>query len=104
MGVKALIYCPRTNSPRSPHPGPHTQIPTPTLPQVKPIEEAFKFSHFFSPFLTESDFDAKPSILLLGQYSTGKVRIPYRRALLNLPPLQSGPPSTKLQPPAPPPI
>ena len=43
--------------------------------QVKPIEEAFKFSHFFSPFLTESDFDAKPSILLLGQYSTGKVWI-----------------------------
>lgn len=41
--------------------------------QVRPIEEAFKFSHFFSPLMTESDFDAKPSILLLGQYSTGKV-------------------------------
>ena len=41
--------------------------------QVRPIEEAFKFAHFFSPFMTESDFDAKPSILLLGQYSTGKV-------------------------------
>ncbi|GAX73326.1 hypothetical protein CEUSTIGMA_g780.t1 [Chlamydomonas eustigma] len=40
--------------------------------KVKPIEEAFKFANFFSPFLTESDFDAKPSILLLGQYSTGK--------------------------------
>lgn len=40
--------------------------------KVRPIEEAFKFSHFFSPLMTESDFDAKPSILLLGQYSTGK--------------------------------
>ena len=43
------------------------------ISQVRPIEEAFKFAHFFSPFMTESDFDAKPSILLLGQYSTGKV-------------------------------
>lgn len=40
--------------------------------KVRPIEEAFKFSHFFSPLMTESDFDAKPSVLLLGQYSTGK--------------------------------
>ena len=51
----------------------HTPHPSDPATQVKPIEEAFKFSHFFSPFLTESDFDAKPSILLLGQYSTGKV-------------------------------
>ena len=55
-------------------PVPSHPIPYGTL-QVKPIEEAFKFSHFFSPFMTESDFDAKPSILLLGQYSTGKVKI-----------------------------
>mmetsp|Transcript_33515 Transcript_33515/g.99767 ORF Transcript_33515/g.99767 Transcript_33515/m.99767 type:complete len:622 (-) Transcript_33515:364-2229(-) len=40
--------------------------------KVRPIEEAFKFANFFSPLMTESDFDAKPSILLLGQYSTGK--------------------------------
>ena len=39
---------------------------------VKPVEEAFKFGSFFSACLTESDFDAKPSVLLLGQYSTGK--------------------------------
>ena len=39
--------------------------------QVRSLEETFKFGSFFSPMLTESDFDAKPSVLLLGQYSTG---------------------------------
>lgn len=39
--------------------------------QVRPLEEQFKFGHFFSPLLNESDFEAKPSVLLLGQYSTG---------------------------------
>lgn len=34
--------------------------------------QAYKFGHFFSPLMTESDFEAKPSVLLLGQYSTGK--------------------------------
>ena len=32
----------------------------------------YKFGHFFSPILNEGDFEAKPSVLLLGQYSTGK--------------------------------
>ena len=41
-------------------------------PQIRPLEEAYKFGHFFSPLLTEGDFEAKPSVLLLGQYSTGK--------------------------------
>ena len=40
--------------------------------RIKKIEEEFKFGSFFSPCLTEGDFDAKPQILLLGQYSTGK--------------------------------
>ena len=40
--------------------------------QIRPLEEAYKFGHFFSPLMTESDFEAKPSVLLLGQYSTGK--------------------------------
>ncbi|KAF8073195.1 EHD1 [Scenedesmus sp. PABB004] len=39
--------------------------------KVRPLEDAFKFGSFFSPLLTESDFEAKPSVLLLGQYSTG---------------------------------
>ncbi|KAL3143092.1 hypothetical protein ABBQ38_003366 [Trebouxia sp. C0009 RCD-2024] len=40
--------------------------------KIKPLEEAYKFGSFFSSLLTESDFEAKPSVLLLGQYSTGK--------------------------------
>ena len=40
--------------------------------KIKPLEEAFSFASFFSPCMTEGDFDAKPSVLLLGQYSTGK--------------------------------
>lgn len=39
--------------------------------QVRPLEDQFKFGSFFTPLLHESDFEAKPSVLLLGQYSTG---------------------------------
>lgn len=42
-----------------------------SLPQIRPLEEAYKFGAFFSSYLNESDFYAKPSVLLLGQYSTG---------------------------------
>ncbi|KAL5009291.1 hypothetical protein ScPMuIL_014872 [Solemya velum] len=37
-----------------------------------PLEEHYKFHDFHSPPLTDADFDAKPMILLIGQYSTGK--------------------------------
>lgn len=40
--------------------------------KVRPLEEAFKLDAFFQPLMQEADFDAKPSVLLLGQYSTGK--------------------------------
>ena len=40
--------------------------------KVRPFEEQFKFGHFFSPLMTDADFDGKPQVLLLGQYSTGK--------------------------------
>lgn len=43
------------------------------LRQVRPLEDQFKFGSFFTPLLHESDFEAKPSVLLLGQYSTGWV-------------------------------
>ena len=39
--------------------------------QIRPLEEMYKFGAFFSSYLNESDFYAKPSVLLLGQYSTG---------------------------------
>jgi EH domain-containing protein 1 len=37
-----------------------------------PLEETYKFHDFHSPALDNPDFDAKPMILLIGQYSTGK--------------------------------
>lgn len=39
---------------------------------IRPIEEAYKFDVFFTPYLEDVDFDAKPMVLLLGQYSVGK--------------------------------
>lgn len=40
--------------------------------KMKPLEEHYLYHEFHSPFLQDSDFEAKPMVLLLGQYSTGK--------------------------------
>lgn len=40
--------------------------------KLLPLELAYQFHDFHSPQLEDSDFDAKPMILLVGQYSTGK--------------------------------
>ncbi|KAI4295977.1 hypothetical protein L6164_035970 [Bauhinia variegata] len=40
--------------------------------RLKPLEITYRFNDFVSPPLTNSDFDAKPMVMLLGQYSTGK--------------------------------
>ena len=40
--------------------------------KMLPLEEFYKFHDFHSPPLEEADFDAKPMVLLIGQYSTGK--------------------------------
>ncbi|CAI8611691.1 unnamed protein product [Vicia faba] len=40
--------------------------------RLKPLEATYRFNDFVSPLLTNSDFDAKPMVMLLGQYSTGK--------------------------------
>uniref|UniRef100_A0A7N0T5T9 Uncharacterized protein n=1 Tax=Kalanchoe fedtschenkoi TaxID=63787 RepID=A0A7N0T5T9_KALFE len=40
--------------------------------KLRPLEVAYHFNEFVSPLLTNSDFDAKPMVMLLGQYSTGK--------------------------------
>ncbi|CAJ1971440.1 unnamed protein product [Sphenostylis stenocarpa] len=41
------------------------------LQKLKPLEATYRFNDFVSPLLTNSDFDAKPMVMLLGQYSTG---------------------------------
>lgn len=40
--------------------------------KVLPLEESYQFHDFHSPKLDDPDFDAKPIIMLVGQYSTGK--------------------------------
>ncbi|KAK4298763.1 hypothetical protein Pmani_028917 [Petrolisthes manimaculis] len=40
--------------------------------KVFPLESNYQFHDFHSPALDDPDFDAKPMILLVGQYSTGK--------------------------------
>jgi EH domain-containing protein 1 len=40
--------------------------------KILPLELASKYSSFGSPPLEPSDFDAKPVVLVLGQYSVGK--------------------------------
>lgn len=40
--------------------------------KIRPVEERYGFDLFHTALLRDSDFDAKPMVLLLGQYSTGK--------------------------------
>ena len=40
--------------------------------KLLPLEEQYKYGEFHSPYLSDGDFDAKPMVLLIGQYSTGK--------------------------------
>ena len=40
--------------------------------KIQPVEDMYKFNAINSPPLSDADFDAKPMVLLLGQYSTGK--------------------------------
>jgi EH domain-containing protein 1 len=40
--------------------------------KLLPLEQTYKFHEFHSPALDDSDFESKPMILLVGQYSTGK--------------------------------
>jgi len=40
---------------------------------VLPVEKRYKYDYFYeSPFLSDSEFDAKPQVMLIGQYSVGK--------------------------------
>jgi len=43
--------------------------------KIKPVEELYHFGDFHSAAMTASDFEAKPMVLLVGQYSTGKTTL-----------------------------
>ncbi|XP_053142503.1 EH domain-containing protein 4 isoform X1 [Hemicordylus capensis] len=40
--------------------------------KLLPLEEYYRFHEFHSPALEDADFENKPMVLLVGQYSTGK--------------------------------
>lgn len=40
--------------------------------KLKSIEKKYLFNEFHSPLLSDADFDAKPQVLMIGQYSVGK--------------------------------
>jgi GTPase SAR1 family protein len=40
--------------------------------KMLPLEKMYSFGDFYTPCLADSDFEAKPMVLLIGQYSTGK--------------------------------
>jgi len=40
--------------------------------KLLPLEKEYNFHDFHSPALDDPDFDAKPMVMLVGQYSTGK--------------------------------
>lgn len=40
--------------------------------KLLPLEQMYRFNDFHSPPLDDSDFDSKPMVLLVGQYSVGK--------------------------------
>ena len=43
--------------------------------KILPLETFYNFHEFQSPPLDDADFDSKPMVLLIGQYSTGKTTL-----------------------------
>ncbi|PHT52756.1 EH domain-containing protein 1, partial [Capsicum baccatum] len=64
------------------------------IQKLKPLEAAYRFNDFASPLLTNSDFDAKPMVMLLGQYSTGKTTFIKRLLRTSYPGAHIGPEPT----------
>ncbi|XP_031395851.1 EH domain-containing protein 1-like isoform X2 [Punica granatum] len=62
--------------------------------KLRPLEATYHFNDFVSPFLTSSDFDAKPMVMLLGQYSTGKTTFIQHMLRNSYPGAQIGPEPT----------
>jgi EH domain-containing protein 1 len=38
--------------------------------KIEPVEKLYEFPNFHSPLMHDGDFEAKPTVLFLGQYST----------------------------------
>merc|ERR1740124_1750944 len=62
--------------------------------KILPLELSSKYGHFHSPPLSPSDFEAKPMVLLLGQYSVGKTSFIKYLLGSNFPGMRIGPEPT----------
>ncbi|KAI3510311.1 hypothetical protein L1887_17202 [Cichorium endivia] len=62
--------------------------------KLKPLEVTYQYNDFASPLLTDSDFDCKPMVMLLGQYSTGKTTFIKHMLKCNYPGAHIGPEPT----------
>ncbi|KAL7606931.1 EH domain-containing protein 1 [Lactuca sativa] len=62
--------------------------------KLKPLEIAYHYNDFGSSLLSDTDFDAKPMVMLLGQYSTGKTTFIKHILKCNYPGAHIGPEPT----------
>ena len=40
--------------------------------KIMPLEAMYRYDLFFTPLMTDAEFDSKPQVMLVGQYSVGK--------------------------------
>ena len=40
--------------------------------KILPLEQLYRYDLFQSPSLSDAEFDSKPQVMLVGQYSVGK--------------------------------
>jgi EH domain-containing protein 1 len=40
--------------------------------KIMPLESLYRYDLFFTPLMTDAEFDSKPQVMLVGQYSVGK--------------------------------
>ncbi|KAK3280599.1 hypothetical protein CYMTET_11567 [Cymbomonas tetramitiformis] len=62
--------------------------------KILPVEQKHKYDQFYSPHWSDADFEAKPMVLLLGQYSVGKTSFIRHMIGKDFPGLNIGPEPT----------
>lgn len=40
--------------------------------KLLPLEQTYRYDLFYSPYMSDAEFDSKPQVMLVGQYSVGK--------------------------------
>lgn len=61
---------------------------------ILPLEKQYNYPLYFQPYLEAVDFEAKPMVLLLGQYSVGKTSFVRYLTKSDFPGMRIGPEPT----------